>query len=472
MPVEFLNRFQDAGSHNLHPLPPAYTSPNARRNAAPTALHAPLHPPPLDRLLRQLHPLHPASPRRRRLRPRRSRPRDAPPPRLRHPLRQRHPLPREGAAPLLVHGRLHARLPALRIHLAPRPHRRRPHPSLPLRPRPRPAPRSLRPPPLPHHASRPLRRPHYPLQLRYLHLHPHQHPRRDALPLHHPCPLLLLAHRGTLRPPTIAPTNPATIPGAPGLALETWVSSRPPPPLLLRLRRRLRPQRPHQGPHRPALPARHRHPLRPHRPRPPSRPRVPPPTPPILIPARLPAPRRSLAHPRRPRQPHPRPSNSLRLRAWPLARPPSRRRQRSRLVLVLLHERAPPPLSQPPRPPRLRHLAPLALLGSLPHLAHALVRLRLQSHRLGRATLRQILPSPNLPQSATPPRPSSQAPRTSSPPPLGRAATALLLPLHPPGVLRPPLPPRLRPPHRRLAHPRLPLNVSRRHHSGCPTSRF
>ncbi len=33
------------------------------------------------------------------------------------------------------------------------------------------------------------------LQLRHLHLHPHHHPRRDGLPLAHPRPLLLLAHR-------------------------------------------------------------------------------------------------------------------------------------------------------------------------------------------------------------------------------------------------------------------------------------
>src|ERR1700679_495086 len=131
------------------PTSHAYTYPNACRNTIPPALHAPHHPPALDRLLRQLHPLHSSTPRRRRLRPRRSSPRDAPPPRLHHPLRQRHPLPREGASPLLVHGRNHAPLPALRRNLTPSPRRRRAHPSRALHPRPRPHPRSLRPPPLP-----------------------------------------------------------------------------------------------------------------------------------------------------------------------------------------------------------------------------------------------------------------------------------------------------------------------------------
>src|ERR1700677_3284147 len=184
----------------MHSLPtsalgqhrPAYTYPNAPRNAPTSALHAAHHPPSLDRLLRQLHPFRPTAPRRRRLRTRRSRPRNAPPPRLHHPLRQRHPLPREGPAPLLVHGRLHARLSTLRRHLPSRPHRSRAHPSLANRPSPPPPHRSLPPPPLLVPASRPLRRAHLPLQLRHLHLHPHQHPRRDGLPLDHPRPLFLL----------------------------------------------------------------------------------------------------------------------------------------------------------------------------------------------------------------------------------------------------------------------------------------
>ena len=152
-------------AHTLIPMPAA-TPPRPRSTLLTIA-------PPLDRLLRQLHPLHSPAPRRRRLRPRRSRPRDAPPPRLRHPLRQRHPLPRESPAPLLVDGRRHARLATLRRHLAPSPRRRRAHPALAHRPRPRSPRRSLRPPHLPHRPRRPLRRTHPALQLRHLPLHPH-----------------------------------------------------------------------------------------------------------------------------------------------------------------------------------------------------------------------------------------------------------------------------------------------------------
>ena len=136
----------------LHSTPTL--SPNACRNATTSALNAPHHPPPLDRLLRQLHPLHAPTPRRRRQRPRRSSPRDAPPPRLRHPLRQRHPLPREGPTPLLVDGRDHAPLPTLRRNHPASPNRSRAHPTLTLRPRasspqPKPSPAASSTPPEP-----------------------------------------------------------------------------------------------------------------------------------------------------------------------------------------------------------------------------------------------------------------------------------------------------------------------------------
>jgi hypothetical protein len=201
----------------------------------------------LGRLLRQLHPLHAPAARRRRLRPRRGRPRDAPPPRLRHALRQRHPLPRKGAAPLLVDGRL--MLP--NSSASPR-RRSRAHPALPHRPRPR-APleafarRAFRSRP-----RRPLRRAHPALQLRHLHLHPHQHPRRDGLPLAHPRPLRLLAHRRNLAsssPLQTAPSIAATQEQTPSRwgddSAEAFAAC-------------LRPQRPHQGPHRHRLPHRHR----------------------------------------------------------------------------------------------------------------------------------------------------------------------------------------------------------------------
>ena len=172
-----------------------------------TALHAPHHPHPVDRLLRQLHPLHAPAARRRRLRPRRSRPRDAAPPRLRHALRQRHPLPRKGPAALLVDGRLHEGLPTPRRHVPRRPRRSRAAATRLHHPRARLARRGLRAPGLPQRPRRTLRRAHHPLQLRHLHLHPHHHPRRGRLPLDHARPLRLLAYRRIPCPPNCCHLN-------------------------------------------------------------------------------------------------------------------------------------------------------------------------------------------------------------------------------------------------------------------------
>ncbi len=99
-----------------------------------------------------------------------------------------------------------------------------------------------------------------------------------------------------------------------------WDQPKPAP--LLRLRRLLCSQRPHQGPHRHRL----SHPHRPRSPRahPPQSPQhhhPHPPTPPNLKHPRLPLHRRTLAHPHRPRQPHPGPSRQPRLHPPPLAVP-------------------------------------------------------------------------------------------------------------------------------------------------------
>ncbi len=125
------------------------------------------------------------------------------------------------------------------------------------------------------------------------------------------------------------------------------------------------------------FPHRHRRNLPAPDPRPARRPRPHRPTPPHHQRRSLPSHRRALAHPHRPRQPNPGQPRKPRLHQRPLASPPANRWQRPRLGLVLLRQRTTPPLSQPPRPPRLRHRPALPLLGSHPHLANALVRLHL-----------------------------------------------------------------------------------------------
>ncbi len=216
---------------------------------------------------------------------------------------------------------------------------------------------------------RPLRRPHPPLQLRHLHLHPHHHPRRHRLPLAHPRPLLLLAHRTIdhhkvgcpIIARLIALSRGRTTPHATN-PLLCWAFAACCALNVLT-----------KGLIGIVFPIAHR----PHPPR--SSPAASAPPSPAsansthLQHHRLPRHRRPLAHPHRPRQPHPRPPRQPHLHQPPLASPAPHRRQRPRLALVLLRQRAPPPLPQPPRPPRLRHRPPLSLLGTPPHLDHALV---------------------------------------------------------------------------------------------------
>ena len=127
-----------------------------------------------------------------------------------------------------------------------------------------------------------------------------------------------------------------------------------------------------------------------------------------------------------------------------LDRPAAHRRQRPRLDLVLLRQRAPAPLPQPPRPARLRHRPALALLGTHPHLADALERLPLPRHRR-RSVANQLCAEHHS---------TTRAIHAPAPGNLGRASTALLLPLHPAGVLRPSRAARTHPADRRLAHAR------------------
>src|SRR5258707_251659 len=164
---------------------------------------------------------------------------------------------------------------------------------------------------------------------------------------------------------------------------------------MLGLRRLLRPQRPNQGTNRHSLPRPHSpHPSRTHPPQPPRRPHPHQATRPRLQHHRLPRHRRPLAHLHRPRQPHPGRSRQPHLHPRSLVGPRSHRRQRPRLALVLLHQRASPPLSQPPRPSRLRHRPSLPLLGTPPPLAHALERL--PPPRPPHCPMAQIPPPPRL----------------------------------------------------------------------------
>src|ERR1700729_4329295 len=86
----------------------------------------------------------------------------------------------------------------------------------------------------------------------------------------------------------------------------------------------------------------------------------------------------------------------------------------------------------------------MALLGTAPHLANALERL--PPPRPPHCTLAQIYPSPGLH-----PHPHTRRKHTPPPRPVGSNSVALLLALHPSGVLCPPFASAAYPARRRLA---------------------
>jgi hypothetical protein len=194
---------------------------------------------------------------------------------------------------------------------------------------------------------------------RRLPLHPRLHPRRPPLPPPRLRPLRL--------PPLSRPPHQRGCPIHTRLH-RGWVGFAE--YLALRHLDVPGPGRPHQGPRRPRLLLRH-HPHLPHLDKP---------APPLATsPPRhwhppFPSDRRTLAHPRRP--------------------PQHRRRQRPRLLLVLLHQRARTPLLRPPHPPRLQQAPRLSLLVSPPSLALPLEPLRPRRPPLRLAQPPRFIPRP------------------------------------------------------------------------------
>ncbi len=269
---------------------------------------------------------------------------------------------------------------------------------------------------------RPLRRPHHPLLLRHLHLFPHQHPRRPRLPLAHRRPLLL-----TSSPSSEAIPQPSLLGFAAACALNVLTKGLIGivfPIVIVALHLLLT-----RGLRGTLARLRQLHLLRPHSP----------------SSSLIAAPWHILAALANPGQGQPGGSPTRR----PLARPAAHRRQRPRLAWFYFINEQRPPLPQPPRPPRLRHRPPRALLGPHLRLAHALVRLSLPapSPARGRPWTLTYAPADQLsnPAQSLPPTPDPPPPR-----PLGRPPPPLLLLLHPPGVLRPPRAPAHDPPARRL----------------------